>query len=65
MVSATEWLSQPEPEQNQEWVISMTPLRRAARTLKRINDEQVVMWESFVRASRFPADHADGPGRAK
>jgi hypothetical protein len=31
-------------------------VRRAARALKRINDEQVSMWEAFWRASRFPAD---------
>jgi hypothetical protein len=46
-------------------VISMTAVRRAARALKRINDEQVLMWEGFWRASRFPQDHADGirPGK--
>jgi hypothetical protein len=31
-------------------------VQRAARALKRINDEQVLMWEAFWRASRFPAD---------
>jgi hypothetical protein len=41
-------------------VISMTALRRAARAVKRINDEQASMWEAFWRANRFPADHADG-----
>jgi hypothetical protein len=46
-------------------VISMSALRRAVRVFKRINDEQVLMWETFLRASRFPQDHADGtrPGR--
>jgi hypothetical protein len=32
----------------------MTAVRRAARALKRINDEQVSMWEAFWRAGRFP-----------
>jgi hypothetical protein len=31
-------------------------LRRASRAFKRINDEQVLMWEALWRASRFPAD---------
>jgi hypothetical protein len=46
-------------------VISMTALRRAVRVFKRINDEQVLMWETFLRASRFPQDHGNGtrPGR--
>jgi len=46
-------------------VISMTPVRRAVHALKRINDEQVSMWEAFWRSSRFPQDHANGtrPGR--
>ncbi|HYB87733.1 MAG TPA: hypothetical protein VEC76_12820 [Streptosporangiaceae bacterium] len=38
----------------------MTAMRRAARALKRINDEQVQMWETFWRASRFPGDGGDG-----
>jgi hypothetical protein len=45
-------------------VISMTAVLRATRALKRIHDEQVLMWEGFWRASRFPVDHADGAGRA-
>jgi len=45
-------------------VISMTAVRRAVRALKRINDEQVSMWEGFWRAGRFPADQAGGAGRA-
>jgi hypothetical protein len=47
-------------------VISMTAVRRAARALKRINDEQVLMWESFWRASRFPAGDTHGarPGKS-
>jgi len=46
-------------------VISMTAVRRAARALKRINDEQTLMWEAFWRASRFPQDPAGAtrPGR--
>jgi hypothetical protein len=41
----------------------MTAVRRAARALKRINDEQVLMWETFWRASRFPGD-GTGDGRS-
>lgn len=51
--------------QNQSGMISMTAVWRAARALKRISDEQVLMWEGFWRASRFPAGHADGAGRAR
>jgi hypothetical protein len=29
-------------------------LRRAARALKSINDQQVAMWEAFWRSGRFP-----------
>jgi hypothetical protein len=49
-----------QPEHNQNVVISMTALRRAARALKRINDEQVLMWETVWRASRFPGDGTGG-----
>jgi hypothetical protein len=54
--------------QNQKVVTSMTAnqpaphpkalqaVRRAARVLKSLNDEQVLMWEAFLRASRFPSD---------
>jgi hypothetical protein len=54
-----------QPEQNQNVVISMTAVRRAARALKRINDEQVLMWEAFWRAGRFPEDNTHGarPGK--
>jgi hypothetical protein len=45
-------------------VITVTAVRRAARALKRIHDEQVLMWEGFWRASRFPVDQGDGAGRA-
>ena len=48
-----------QPEHNQNVVISMTAVRRAVRALKHINDEQVLMWEAFWRANRFPQDHAD------
>ena len=47
-------------EQNQV-VISMTAnqltmlaVRRAARALRRVHSEQVLMWEGFWRANRFP-----------
>lgn len=29
-------------------------VRRAARALKSVNDQQVAMWEAFWRAGRFP-----------
>jgi hypothetical protein len=41
-------------ERHQNVVISMTAVRRAARALKRIHDEQTLMWESFWRSNRFP-----------
>ena len=31
--------------------------RRAAGALRRIHDEQVLMWEAFWRSNRFPTDH--------
>jgi hypothetical protein len=55
-------------KQIQNVVISMTgnqptprprgtqALRRVTRAFKRINDEQVLMWEAFWRSSRFPTD---------
>jgi hypothetical protein len=46
-------------------VISMTAVRRAARALKRMNDEQVLMWETFWRASRFPGGDSDGARSGK
>jgi hypothetical protein len=46
-------------------VISMTAVRRAARALKRINSEQVLMWEAFWRAGRFPKDGTDGARSGK
>jgi hypothetical protein len=54
-----------QPGQIQNVVISMTAVRRAARALKRINDEQILMWETFWRASRFPEDntHRARPGK--
>jgi hypothetical protein len=54
-----------QPRQNQNVVISMTAVRRAARALKRLNDEQVLMWETFWRASRFPEGDTHGarPGK--
>jgi hypothetical protein len=43
-------------------VISMSAVRRAARALKRVNSEQVLMWEAFRRAGRFP-EHDTGATR--
>ena len=37
----------------------MTPVRRAARAFKRINNQQTEMWEAFWRANRFPEQQAD------
>jgi len=31
-------------------------VRRVTRAFKRINDEQVLMWEAFWRSNRFPGD---------
>jgi len=31
-------------------------VRRAAHALKATNDQQVLMWEAFWRANRFPGD---------
>ena len=31
-------------------------VRRITRAFKRINDEQVMMWEAFWRANRFPTE---------
>jgi hypothetical protein len=39
-------------------VITMTPVRRAARAFKRINNQQTAMWEAFWRANRFPDEQA-------
>ena len=50
------WLR--KPEHNQNVVITMTPVRRAARAFKRINNQQTAMWEAFWRANRFPEQHA-------
>jgi len=55
-------------QQIQNGVISMTAnqptprrgaaqtVRRVTRAFKRINDEQVLMWEALWRSSRFPTD---------
>jgi len=31
-------------------------VRRVTRAFKRINDEQILMWEALWRAGRFPTD---------
>jgi hypothetical protein len=43
----------------------MSAVRRAARALKRVNDEQVLMWESFWRAGRFPEHKTDAARSGK
>jgi hypothetical protein len=62
MVSAT------SHKQNRNVVISMTAsqptprsrawqtVRRAARALKNVNDQQVLMWEALLRSNRFPTE---------
>jgi hypothetical protein len=35
---------------------ALQAVRRAARALKPINDQQVLMWETFWRAGRYPSD---------
>jgi hypothetical protein len=35
---------------------ALQAVRRAARALKSVNDEQVLMWEAFWRANRFPSE---------
>ena len=34
----------------------MKAVQRAARAVKRIHDEQMLMWEGFWRSNRFPVD---------
>ena len=36
---------------------ALQAVRRAARALNSINDQQVQMWEAFWRAGRYPSDH--------
>jgi len=36
---------------------ALQAVRRAARALNSINDQQVQMWEAFWRAGRFPSGH--------
>lgn len=36
--------------------VTWRAVRRTARALKHIQDDQVLMWEGFWRASRFPED---------
>jgi len=33
---------------------ALQAVRRAARSLRSINDQQVAMWEAFWRSGRFP-----------
>ena len=35
-------------------------VQRTVHAVKHLQDEQALMWESFTRASRFPANQADG-----
>lgn len=43
--------------------LTMLAVRRAARALRRVHSEQVLMWEGFWRANRFPQNHS-GSGLA-
>jgi hypothetical protein len=49
VISMTANQSTPRPR-------ALQAVRRAARALKPINDQQVRMWEAFWRAGRFPSD---------
>jgi len=33
---------------------ALQAVRRAARALKSLNDEQLSMWDAYLRSSRFP-----------
>ena len=35
---------------------ALRAVRRAARALKSTNDQQVLMWEAFWQAGRFPSE---------
>lgn len=60
--------AQPATSNSQNGVISMTAnqptarpratqaVRRVTRAFKRVNDEQILMWEAFWRTNRFPTD---------
>ena len=62
------WCQQPAIDRTRNVVISMTAnqptprprawqtVRRAARALKYANDQQVLMWEAFLRSNRFPKE---------
>ena len=64
----SQWCQQPAIDRTRNVVISMTAnrptprprawqtVRRAARALKNVNDQQVLMWESFLRSNRFPTE---------
>jgi hypothetical protein len=49
VISMTANQSTPRP-----WALQA--VRRAARALKPINNQQALMWEAFWRAGRFPSD---------
>jgi len=61
-------VSNTSDSRNRNVVISMTAnqptprprawqtVRRAARALKNANDQQVLMWEAFLRSNRFPTE---------
>jgi hypothetical protein len=62
----SQWCQQPAIGRTRNVVITMTAsqptprprawqtVRRAARALKNVNDQQVLMWEAFFRSNRFP-----------
>lgn len=49
VISMTANQSTPRPR-------ALQAVRRAARALKPINNQQTLMWEAFWRAGRFPSD---------
>jgi len=49
VISMTANQSTPRPR-------ALQAVRRAARALKSTNDQQVLMWEAFWQAGRFPPE---------
>jgi hypothetical protein len=54
VISMTANQHTPQPRRSP---IIVQAVRRGARALKHIYDEQTLMWDGVWRASRFPVDH--------
>jgi hypothetical protein len=54
VISMTANEHMPQPRRG---TVALQAVRRGARALKHIQDEQALMWQGFWRASRFPEDH--------